>query len=581
MNRWLLILGVVGLLVFSIFTDLVYAGTFLTENYNGRTYKVYIPDSYTPGTPVPMLVMLHGCSQTASSFATATKMNNYADSYGFIAVYPQQAISNNLTKCWNWFLPAHQSRNSGEPSEIAGIINTVRTNYTINDQQIVVAGFSAGGAMAAIMGATYPDLIDGIVIHSGLEYKAATSQATAFTVMQNGGPNPNTQGTLAYNAMGSYAHTLPTLVFHGTSDGTVNSINGNQALSQWAQTNDLASDGGIDNNNIDDTPETTIPGTVPGGRTYTEYGYSDSTGQTVMKKYLVNGMGHKWSGGQAGGSYTDPQGPDASLILLQLFLGNGGGGDTTPPITTATPPAGTYPVPQTVTLSSNEPTTIYYALNGGAYAVYTSSIVVNESLSLNYYAVDNAGNSETAHLANYIINPDPPDNQTFTSIATEDGYVGKLIADGKSETVHRLGDKGFYNSDTYRLILSFDTSAIPDGATLTAATLRIYRQSQNNTVSEIKLDIMNGSFGNPSLEMGDYNASASQTNVVTVPPPGSDNSYVDIPLPASALTVLNVTGRTQIRLKPTTPTNYASDTLTLYGGESGSYAPTLTISWQP
>ncbi|GAB4155334.1 MAG: hypothetical protein Fur0021_22600 [Candidatus Promineifilaceae bacterium] len=555
------------------------AGTFLTENYNGRVYKVFIPDGYTPGAPTPLVVLLHGCAQNADNFANATKMNTYADARTFIAVYPQQASANNTLKCWNWFLPAHQARGGGEPAEIAGIVAEVKSAYTIDDSQVYVFGFSAGGAMAAIMGATYPDVFAGVGVHSGMEYKAATSQIGGFLAMANGGPNPDVQGVVAYNAMGPYARRLPTMVFHGTADFTVNPVNGSQVISQWAQTNDLADDG-ADDNNVDDAPEQSIPGNVPGGRSYMRLIYEDNAGQTVLEKYEVSGMGHNWSGGLAGGSFTDPQGPDASAILLDFFLNEDGGDDEIPPVTSANPPGGVYTGAVSVTLSANEPATTYYKLGEeGSVLPYTAPIPITATATLYFRSVDDAGNIEALRQETYTINDLPPGADVFSSIPAEDGYVSLILTDGKSETVHKLGDKGMFNSDSFRVILSFDTSSLPDNATVTGATLRFYRQSQTGVVNSVTLDISNGAFGAPGLEFGDYYAAASASNIASVAPPLVDDGFVDVALPAAALPHINVAGRTQFRLKASTPLNFASDVLTLHGGESLLFAPTLTITY--
>src|SRR5687767_5464239 len=153
------------------------AGTFVSKTYNSRTYKVYIPTGYAQGTAVPMVVMLHGCTQDPDQFAAGTEMNAYADQYKFIVVYPDQPSSSHSNKCWRWFDPAHQSRGSGEPALIVGIVNQVKTDYTIDSNRVYLAGMSAGAAMTANMGALYPDVFAAIGVHSGLEFKAATSES--------------------------------------------------------------------------------------------------------------------------------------------------------------------------------------------------------------------------------------------------------------------------------------------------------------------------------------------------------------------------------------------------------------------
>lgn len=296
------------------------AGHAIQERYHGRLYTVYVPGGYTPGAPVPLVVMLHGCTQTARSFSNATKMNDFAEAQTFIAMYPQQSLRANPSRCWNWFDPVSQVRDSGEPAEIIGMIDQVKAAYTIDNGRVYLAGFSSGAAMTSILGATYPDVFAGIAVHSGLEYKAGTDLISATMAMLFGGPDPDQQGTAAYAAMGNFARRVPTIVFHGTQDFSVNPINGNQVLTQWAQTNDWAGDG-VDNNDVDDTPEATTPGQVPGGRSYTVYSYDDQNGGLLLEKVLVDGMGHYWSGGRSGGSYTDPNGPDASAMILTFWMG--------------------------------------------------------------------------------------------------------------------------------------------------------------------------------------------------------------------------------------------------------------------
>ena len=570
-----------------------WAGTFSQESYSGRTYWLYVPDGYQAGTPTPLVMMLHGCTQTGDGFATSTGMNAIADQETFLVVYPQQPSSANSSQCWNWFETAHQSRGFGEPALLAGTVNDVASSYSVDSDQVFVAGFSAGAAMSVILGATYPDVFAAIGVHSGLEYKAATSTNSAFTAMFSGGPPADPQGTAAYNAMGSNARVVPVMVFHGTSDFTVTTVNGDLVLSQWAQTNDLASDA-VDNDDIDDLEELLEGGQVPGGRTYTRTVYEDSAGNAIMEKYLVDSMGHNWSGGVLGGTYTDPDGPDASQIFVDFFLGSSSPpppppGDTTPPTTTATPEGGTYSAAVDVTLSVNETATTYFTVDGSTpttgSAVYASPISITDETTLRFFSVDAASNVESVQTESYVIDEggDPPpgggDSVTLTSIDSEDGYAGLYFADGSSTTLHRLGDKGMFNSDTYRLILSFDTSAIPAGATVTGATLTIYRSSLQGTVSQITADLATTSFGGTSLAQSDYSAAATQTGVFTLDVPSSNGAASSAELPASALSLVPGS-RFQVRLKATTPINFASDVLTIHGGGAGSLAPTLEVTYE-
>lgn len=285
---------------------------YYTNSYGTLYYEGYVPTSYHAGTAVPMVVALHGCTQTTGDFAAGTRWNTLAESKGFIVLYVQQSYYRNSALCWNWSTWSNQLRGAGEPSLIAGVTNTVKGAYTVDAKRTFVNGISAGGAMSVIMAATYPDLFAAASVSAGCEYDGYPCGST-------GGQSPTTAGNEAYSAMGTYKRSVPVIVFHGSSDPVVPPINGSQVISQWAQTDDKASDG-LDNNNIDDVVDATASGTVPGGRAWTDSIYKNSTtGATVLEKYSVTGMGHAWSGGCSCGSYTDPAGPDATTISWTFF----------------------------------------------------------------------------------------------------------------------------------------------------------------------------------------------------------------------------------------------------------------------
>ena len=286
-----------------------------------RPYMVYTPTHYHVGTAVPLLVMLHGCTQTAEDFAAGTQMNQLAEQYGFIVVYPQQTPTENQNGCWNWFTPSHQTRGCGEPASIAGVVQAIveqTSHWTIDRSRIYVAGLSAGASMAVILGATYPDLFAAIGVHSGVEYQAATNLTHALKAMWLGGPQPVLQGQSAHEAMGEFSRRVPTIVFHGTQDFIVSPINGDQAVQQWMQTDQLALHGTYQADFHH--PSRTTAGQVPGGHAYTVFSWTDSTGEEVQVYWKVQGLGHAWSGGSPDGSYTDPLGPDASLAMYQFFM---------------------------------------------------------------------------------------------------------------------------------------------------------------------------------------------------------------------------------------------------------------------
>ncbi|MEK4751334.1 PHB depolymerase family esterase [Priestia sp. FSL R5-0597] len=566
------------------------AGSFTSKTYNGRTYKLYVPSSYQGGAALPLVVMLHGCTQDPDQFAAGTQMNALAETEKFFVLYPEQPSSANSNKCWNWFDTAHQSRGSGEPALIAGMVNQIKSSYSIDADQVFVGGLSAGAAMSVIMGATYPDIFAAISVGAGLEYKAATSVTGAYTAMSSGGPNPIQQGDLAYSAMGEHKRVVPVILFHGTADYTVAPINAHQILSQWAQINDRASDG-LDNNNIDDTADQTLPGTVSGGRSYTQYIYKDTAGKTVMEKYMIEGMGHAWSGGSTSGSYTDPKGPNATKLSWNFFKNhpkNGDApnpGDISPPVTAASPAGGTYGSSVSVTLSPNEPATTYYTLDGSTPTVnslkYSEPISINSSKTIKFFSVDAAGNQEGVKTEVYQISGTSEKSSVFSSLAAEDGFIGNLSADGMSSSIHKIGDKGMYNTDTYRTILSFDTSSLPDDASITDVSLKIYRKSSTGNISSLKGDIKSGVFGTSSaLEQIDYQASPSISAAFQMSVPSLDNGYTTIQLPSSLLGYMNRNGKTQFRLSSSGSADFLSDVVEIYGGDNPAYAPTLTVSYK-
>lgn len=287
----------------------------ITRSYGGHQYLLYVPASYAKGTPAPLVLMLHGCTQDPSDFAAGTQMNAQADAAGFLVAYPDQPTSDNPEKCWNWFLPADQARGSGEPALLAGIVGDVAKDYTVDARRVFAAGISAGAAMTVILGATYPDVFAAIGVHSGLEYEAATDATSALSASAYGGPDPKAQGDTAFGAMGSSARAVPVIVFHGDADDVVNVVNGQQVVSQWTETDTRAG--------------ATVGATMTdmgsaGGKSYTHASYPGGTGgKSLLESYVVHGMGHAWSGGSTAGTFTDPNAPDASAIIWAFFASHG------------------------------------------------------------------------------------------------------------------------------------------------------------------------------------------------------------------------------------------------------------------
>jgi poly(hydroxyalkanoate) depolymerase family esterase len=282
------------------------AGRFDAFSYTSpagtRTYRLYVPAERT-GANLPLVVMLHGGSQDAAMFAVATGMNALAEREKFLVAYPEQARSANAGQYWNWFVPGHQRRDAGEPSLIAGITSHVIARYPVDAAQVYVAGFSAGGAMAAVMAAVYPDLYAAVGVHSGLAYASAADVASAFAAMKHGPARPARPP----------ADPRPLIVFHGDRDTTVAHANAAHLIDHV-----LAA------SNSNRRPGTapaavTSGGQVPGGQAYTRTRYQDLTGAPLAEGWIVHQGGHAWSGGAPHGSYTNPRGPDASAEFIRFF----------------------------------------------------------------------------------------------------------------------------------------------------------------------------------------------------------------------------------------------------------------------
>ena len=280
--------------------DPLAAGRFIAGSYTNRfgtrSYKLYIPTTYH-GQSLPLLVMLHGCTQNPDDFAAGTRMNAIAEEKQCFVVYPSQAQSANHSRCWNWFNALDQQRDQGEPSIIAGITRDVIKTYHIDERQVFIAGLSSGGAMSVIMATAYPDLYAAVGIHSGLPYASAQDLPSALAAMKGG-------------AAGSTASPrikgIPIIVFHGDRDQTVHPRNSDQIIAQSLAGGTAAQ-------------ASTEQGKQPNGRAYKRTVHRDTHGHAVAEHWVVHGAGHAWSGGSDRGSYTDPKGPDAGREMMRFF----------------------------------------------------------------------------------------------------------------------------------------------------------------------------------------------------------------------------------------------------------------------
>ncbi len=268
-------------------------GRFGQGTYSGaagtRPYRLFVPEVH--GARPPLLVMLHGCTQTAEDFAAGTRMNALAARAGALVLYPVQVAGANSQRCWNWFNPADQAREGGEASLLAGMTREVMATHGVDPRRVFVAGLSAGGAQAAILGAAYPELFAAVGIHSGLACGAASDVMGALSAMRQG-------------HAGRGRHAMRTIVFHGDRDHTVSPRNGELAAEQVSGGGRVLRE----------------EGQVPGGLAYTRWVERETGGRAIVERWVVHGAGHAWSGGSAAGSYTQPDGPDASGEMLRFFL---------------------------------------------------------------------------------------------------------------------------------------------------------------------------------------------------------------------------------------------------------------------
>ncbi|HEX2241742.1 MAG TPA: PHB depolymerase family esterase [Gammaproteobacteria bacterium] len=300
--------------------DSVPGGQFITGSYTNhagtRTYKLYIPSGYRK-QPLPLVVMLHGCTQNPDDFAAGTRMNQLAEEQSCLVLYPAQAQNASTLKCWNWFKESDQHRDRGEPSIIAGITREIMSAYHVDPQRVYIAGLSAGGAMAVIMGTTYPDLYAAAGIHSGLPYAAAHDLPSAYAAMREGNKTNGGMRKGKARRIQVGERIIPIIVFHGDRDTTVHPCNGARVIAQFQAI--------LVNNTTGPKvrlrPQATVQrGQVENGHAYTRNIYHDASGQANVELWLVHGAGHAWSGGSSSGSFTDPRGPNATQEMMRFFL---------------------------------------------------------------------------------------------------------------------------------------------------------------------------------------------------------------------------------------------------------------------
>jgi poly(hydroxyalkanoate) depolymerase family esterase len=282
------------------------------NDLGARDYVLHVPRRYRK-RPVPLLVYLHGCTQTAEVARVQTHLDDFADRKNFLVAFPEQASNENSGTCWNWFLPDSWERGGEEPSIIAGITREVMSRFSVDPRRVFVAGISAGGAMTAVMGATYPDLYAAMAAHAGCEYRGDPCIATPVA------PPPDLNGELAYQAMGAFERPVPLMAVVGDADTIAPPQNTDALVHQYLWTNDWADDG-ADNGSVSQVAARSEHFAPPGRRPYDVDYYVDARGCALEEHWVIEGMNHAYSGGDASTMYSDPAGPEVTAPMWTFLL---------------------------------------------------------------------------------------------------------------------------------------------------------------------------------------------------------------------------------------------------------------------
>lgn len=507
-------------------------GTSYEIDIDGRPARLYVSGKYRQGINMPLVVMLHGDGQTAEQFELLTNMNNVADDKGFLVLYLSADDKNPLTS-WDWYSKDVQA-GAGDADYIVTAINTIKSGYSIDDGKVYAVGFGSGAAMANIVAATSPKLIKAIAVVSGTQYAAASDFNGSFNAKEN---VSSALSQAIVDTMGANGDVTPVIVIHGENDETFSAVNANLTISQWAGANDML------DNETDDDSVFDEPTTVQTLSSYTKHVYKNANGLVLMEKYIISNMGYAWSGGNIAGDYVYASGPDASELIYDFFTRTTDldyyvkpiEKDVTPPVTTPLTDGGTYEESVRVGFSVDEAATTYYTLDGStpttASKVYTSAFVLAETTTVKFFSVDESGNAESVKTVVYTIIEKQYSTLEITYDKSLSGYAGTITYFGYGTDVVKAGLAGLYNGESYRGIISFDTSKVnPSG--IESAVLRLYIGSWGSAVNSISIDIVNGYFGSSGIQLADFNATASATGIATSSPVSS--GYIDITIPASA-----------------------------------------------
>lgn len=542
---------------------------------NLRMFK-YVP----PGLPAnaPLVVALHGCAQSAASYDAETGWELLAQRWQFALLLPQQQSANNSSSCFNWFESGDTARGQGEALSIKQMVDRMRGDHASAADRVYVTGLSAGGAMASTMLATYPDVFAGGAILAGLPHRCATSQSAAFSCMNPGSDLTPAQWGDKVRAASSHTGPWPIVsIWHGDADYTVRPLNQNESLQQWT-----------DVHGIDQTPD--LQDSVAG---YPHKVYKDAAGRALVETYTLTGMGHgtpvdPGSGesqcGTAGAYILDVNICSSYYIARFWGLDNL---DGVAPQVALTAPADGAQVSGNVSVSADASDDVgvdrvEFLLDGnligsdaGApYAyLWNSASSSNGAHSLQARAYDLAGNVGSSAAVGVTVSGGTGGGSggvlSFDNEDANDGYVkadanGGAPAVGSLEASYGLASGRGADGKHNRSLLSFDTAAIPDGATVVSATLSVsYRSAygdpwSNPAGNSLLIDLRTGCYGACTIEAADYAAAASAGAVAQLLP-FTGGSQTSTAFDAAGLAAINRAGRTQLRLRfanPQTATNY-------------------------
>ena len=278
-----------------------------------RNYRLYVPPHISPqngGDTLPLVVMIHGCRETAKAFERGTRMNAIADREGFAVLYPHQATLANFRRCWNWFEP-NTAAGNGECAIILEMIREARKHATLDRTRVYVAGMSSGGALAGLLAYHHPNIFAAIAMHSGLPPMMPPSAAAAISAMKKG---VRVDSDMLADSYWRTHEVLPPalIVLHGDKDETVTERNATSMVKLWEKLYESAPQA--------DKLER-LESEIPAAENAHSYSRIDQQreGHTVISGLRIQGLAHLWSGGDAALPFNDAKGPDASELIWKFF----------------------------------------------------------------------------------------------------------------------------------------------------------------------------------------------------------------------------------------------------------------------